>query len=456
MNATQRQSGSGGNALAETMRMHLNYEELTNCMRCGFCQPACPTFQETGIEAASPRGRIALMKAVTDGLMVPDDKFQAQMNLCLGCRACEPVCPSDVKYGQLIEQTRAAIEEHAEHRVWVKGVRRVVLKGLFPHQSRVRVLGGLLAAYQKSGLRWTARKLKLLNILPKHMRQMESILPDATSRGVAKQLGTYVPAVGEPIGRVGMFRGCLMDILFTETNVNTVKLLTEAGFDVVIPENQNCCGALMAHAGELEQARELAANNVRAFKEAGVDYIVTNAGGCGASLIEYDHLLHENAELAVDAEWFSERLKEVTQLILEKGRVPSFKALPQDGGAAGEPLRISYQDSCHQRNVMRCSSAPRDMMRRIGDVEYVEMNNAGGCCGSAGIYNLVQPDMSMDVLDHKMENVKKTNAQYVLTSNPGCLLQMKHGIEKHGAKERMEAKHIVDYLYERIAERENR
>jgi glycolate oxidase iron-sulfur subunit len=417
--------------LADRMKLTLNYEELTNCMRCGFCQPACPTFNETGLEAASPRGRIALMKAVTDGILQPDESFKQQMDLCLGCRACEPVCPSDVKYGQLIEQTREAIEYEENHSWWVKGIRSVTFRHLFPHQSRMKLLGSALKLYQRSGAQKAARKLGVMKLFPKQLEQMERILPAAEPKGVVEQLGTAIPAKGEAIAKVGMFRGCIMDVLFTETNVNTVKLLSQAGFDVVIPTSQNCCGALHAHSGEREQAKALARKNVAAFKEAGVDYIVSNAGGCGALLIEYDHLLHDDPEWKESAEWFASRVIDISELLLTKGRTPAF--VEERSGRA-----------------LTSERSPRQLMKQVANVSFVELKEADRCCGSAGIYNLVQPEMSGQILDHKMEHVKSTQAQYLLTSNPGCLLQMKLGIEREGIGDKMEAVHIVDFLYERM------
>ncbi len=431
------------NPLAEHLKLSLNYDELTNCMRCGFCQPACPTFNETGLEAASPRGRIALMKAVADGLMDPDESFKAQLDLCLGCRACEPVCPSDVKYGQLLEQAREAIETHTERRLWVKLLRRLTFRHLFPHPKRMRLLGGLIALYQRTGLRSLVCMTGLLKWFPEHMRQMEAILPDASSKGVIKQLGASVyPAKGAKIARVGMFRGCIMDVLFTGTNVNTVKLLSESGFEVVIPDTQTCCGALHAHSGEMEQARALAKKNVRAFQDAQVDYIVSNAGGCGALLIEYDHLLHGDAEFAEAAAAFAAKVKDVSQLIVERGNMPDFSASRTTSG----PLKITYQDSCHLRNVMKSGAAPRKLMSRVEGASFVELEQSDRCCGSAGIYNLVQPEMSTQILDHKMDHVKRTDCHVLVTSNPGCLLQMKLGIERHGLSRQMQAVHIVDLL----------
>ncbi|WP_416212755.1 (Fe-S)-binding protein [Paenibacillus donghaensis] len=431
------------NPLTEKLRLRLDEDQLTNCMRCGFCLPACPTFAETGLEAESPRGRIALMKAVTDGIMVPDQAFEDQMNHCLGCRACEPACPAGVKYGQLIEQARDAIEDHKEHKPMVKVTRHAAFKTVFPHQNRMKWLGRGLKFYQKSGLRSVAHATGAMKLFPKHLRDMEKILPDASGRGVAELIGDHHPAKGEKIATVALFRGCIMDVLFTETNIHTVELLTEAGFEVVIPREQNCCGALLTHSGEAEGARELARRNIKTFKDAGVDYIVSNAGGCGALLVEYDHLLHEDPQWRDDAVWFAERVIDISELLVRAGRKLDFSP----NSDRQKPVRITYQDSCHLRNVMRSADAPRQLMRQVEGAQFIEMKNADRCCGSAGIYNITQPAMAGQILDHKMGHVEATEASYLLTSNPGCLLQMKHGIEEHGLSGQMKAVHIVDFLH---------
>ncbi|OMF23251.1 glycolate oxidase [Paenibacillus sp. FSL H8-0548] len=436
------------NPMSKTLQLKLDYDQLTNCMRCGFCLPACPTFKETGLEQESPRGRIALMKAVADGIMDPDQAFQDQMNHCLGCRACEPACPADVKYGQLIEQARDAIEDHDVHSVPVKGLRKVFFDGVFPHRGRMKWLGRSLSIYQKSGLRKLVRGSGMMQLFPAHMREMEQVLPDATAKGVVEQLGTVYPAKGERIARVALFRGCIMDVLFSETNVNTVKLLSEAGFEVVIPNEQVCCGALHAHSGEMDRAKDLARTNLQVFKDAEIEYIVSNAGGCGALLVEYDHLLHEDSEYRELAEWFASHVIDVSKLLFEHGRIPAFT---ERNAGADEPVTITYQDSCHLRNVMKSSNAPRQLMKQVGNVRFVEMKEADRCCGSAGIYNVTQPEMAGQILEHKMEHVNRTGAHYLLTSNPGCLLQMKLGVRKHGARDQMEVKHVVDFLYERMS-----
>ncbi|MFC5529639.1 (Fe-S)-binding protein [Cohnella yongneupensis] len=432
-------------SLTGTLVTKLDYEQLTNCMRCGFCLPACPTFRETGLEAESPRGRIALMKAVADGIMKPDQTFQEQMSHCLGCRACEPACPADVKYGQLIEQARDAIEDHAHHSAPVTGIRKLMFKGMFPHRNRLKWLGRALTVYQKSGVRAIVRASGLMKVFPKHLREMERILPDGTGKGVVEQLGRIIPAKGDPIARVALFRGCIMDVLFAGTNVNTVKLLTEAGFEVVIPEQQTCCGALHAHSGEMDLARELARVNVKAFEEAGIAYIVSNAGGCGAQLVGYDHLLHDDPEFHEPGKRFASRVIDISQLLLQFGRLPKFSEPIEPDSM---PLKVTYQDSCHLRNVMKGANAPRQLIKRVANVQFIEMKEADRCCGSAGIYNVMQPDMADQILEHKMEHANQTNARYLLTSNPGCLLQMKLGVEKYGTNEKVEVKHIVDFLYE--------
>lgn len=415
----------------------LDYEELSNCMRCGFCQPACPTFRETGYEAASPRGRIALMKAVADGILEPDQDVVDQMSLCLGCRACEPVCPAGVKYGKLIEQAREAIERERVHSWPVRLLRWLAFRQLLPRQDRLYLAGRLLRFYQRSGLQRLARRLGLLRLLPEQMRTMEAVLPEAAGKGLTEVMGTVVPAKGEKKLRVGMFRGCIMDVLFHETNVNTVTLLADAGCEVVIPPGQACCGALHAHSGEREQARQLARQNIAAFKQADVELIVSNAGGCGAMLQEYHHLLEHDPAWEADADWFVRRVRDISEVLAGLTGTPPLQPLPK---------RITYQSSCHLRNGMKVTKEPVKLLQSIPEATFVPLFEADRCCGSAGIYNLVQPDMAGRILDEKMGHVAATRADILVTSNPGCLLQMKAGIEQAGLGDRMEAVHLVDLL----------
>ncbi|MGG4346537.1 (Fe-S)-binding protein [Paenibacillus lautus] len=453
--------------LAQSLKLTLDEDQLTNCMRCGFCQTACPTFLETGLEAASPRGRIALMKAVVDGLMEPDESFRSQMDLCLGCRACEPACPSDVKYGQLIEQTRAAIAAEKPYSLPVRVVRKTFLQGIFPHRGRLKLIGKTLSFYQKSGLQKFARSSGAMKLFPDHLQQLEKALPPVTGDGLEELWSKaglpyrrettdsgsrlmVIPAAGAKVGRVGMFRGCIMDVMFASTNVNTVRLLRQAGFEIVIPEEQACCGALHAHAGEMGDAKQLAGQNIWAFGEADVDYIASNAGGCGALLKEYDHLMHAESDerLQQAAIRFAEQVKDISELLHSLGRplTPIQAENPQN-----EAITVTYQDSCHLRNVMRVQGEPRQLMELLPAVQMCELQGAEVCCGSAGIYNLTQTEMSTTLLDHKMEHVEATGAKVIVTSNPGCLLQMKWGIERAGMqKNGVEAVHLVDFLAEQV------
>lgn len=447
--APKKQKGNV-EALRQTLKLQLDYDQLTNCMRCGFCLPVCPTFKITGIEAESPRGRISLMKAAVDGIMEPGIAFEDQMNHCLGCRACEPACPADVKYGHLIEQARDAIEKHTTHRAWVNGVRHVLLKKVFPNQKRMKLLGKGLEIYEKSGLQKFVRKTGSAGILGEHMKNMEAIMPQGSSKGVVELMGTRIEAKGEKVATVAMFRGCMMDSMFIETNKNTIALLSEAGFEIVIPDDQQCCGAIQAHSGEVAQAELQAINNVKVFKDSGADYIVSNAGGCGALLVEYDHLLRNINDMREDAKWFAGRVKDVSTLLADYGRPLKYAFKQNKSGAV-----ITYQDSCHLRNVMKGGANPRKLLKQIEGVQYVEMKAAESCCGSAGTYNLTQPEMSNKILRNKMVDARATAAQYIVTSNPGCLLQMKLGIHKHAEGKAMEAVHIVDFLYDCLQREES-
>lgn len=423
----------------------MDEEELLNCMRCGFCLPACPTYIETGFqEKHSPRGRIALMKAVADGLIAPDDNVEASLDLCLGCRACEPVCPAGVNYGHLLEEARDIFKQHRKQSFPVKQVRKTVFEGLFPHQKRIRAATGLLGFYQRSGLQKAARKIGFMKLFPDHLAGMESVLPKVPTMKKMKQRPAYLPADHEKTAKAAFFSGCLMDTMFLGTNDATLKLLQMAGCEIVIPTAQGCCGALHGHSGEKEKAKEMAKKNIEAFEQTNADYIITNAGGCGAFLIGYDHLLKDELDWAERAKNFTRRLKDITQILLELNfhqRIPL--QLPAQ--------ILTYQDSCHLRNVMHTYTAPRTLLQAIEGARYQEMRDADRCCGSAGIYNIVEPSMSMQILDHKMANAIATEATTIVTANPGCLLQMKLGIEREGLSSKIRAVHIVDLLLEAVS-----
>ncbi|RAK19162.1 glycolate oxidase iron-sulfur subunit [Anoxybacillus vitaminiphilus] len=429
------------NVIQQQFKERMNEDELMNCMRCGFCLPTCPTYIESGFqEAHSPRGRIALMKAVVDGLIEPDEDVERTLNMCLGCRACEPVCPSGVNYGHLLEEARDIIQKNKKHSLPVRLLRKAVFEELFPHPHRMRTITGLISFYQRSGLQRVVRNTGLLNLLPAQLKEMEKILPKVPTLKEMKHRPNHLPAQGKTKRRVAFFSGCLMDTMFMETNDATMKLLQLAGCEIVIPPQQTCCGALHGHSGEKNQAKELAKRNIEAFEGLNVDYIITNAGGCGAFLIEYDHLLKDDPDWAARAKAFTEKIKDISAILVELDFHKKGLKLPSQV--------VTYQDSCHLRNVMKTASAPRILLQSIEGIEFREMKEADRCCGSAGIYNIVEPEMSMQILDYKMEQVKETKATTIVTANPGCLLQMKLGIEREGLSDRVRAVHIVELLLE--------
>ncbi|NLI67501.1 MAG: (Fe-S)-binding protein [Bacilli bacterium] len=418
----------------------IDYDELMNCTRCGFCLPSCPTYAHTNDEVHSPRGRIALMKGVIDGFSEPDDNLKRALDMCLGCRGCEPACPSGVQFGKLLEQSREAIYQNKKESIFVRQTKKFIFRRLFPNKLRLIHATSLIGLYQRTSIRKIAYKTKAIRLLPSSLREMEKALPVMPTKKEMLKRPTHVKTKEKPKARVAFFSGCLMDTVFMKTNDATLKLLQYAGCEVTIPQNQNCCGALHGHSGQMQQAKELAKQNIIAFEKLNVDYIITNAGGCGAYLYDYMHLFKDDYEWKERAAKFSSQIKDVTSILYELKFHQGHLALP--------PQMITYQDSCHLRNGQQTYEEPRKLLQAIEGVQYVEMPQANSCCGSAGIYNIIEHDMSMKILEAKMENVKRTGAKTVVTSNPGCLLQMNMGIKREGLENELRTVHIVDLLIE--------
>lgn len=433
LHADIEESLNPGNRLLEKFDMN----ELLNCMHCGFCLPACPTYQQTGLETYSPRGRIALMKGVAEQKLDLDAEFEKNMYACLGCRACETACPAGVKYGQLIETAREVVEDNKKQKQKQSFVRNLVFSEVFSHPKRIRVLGNVLWAAQAAGLQTLANKTGLIRILPREMAEMQHAVDTVASPAKRKTRSATVKSEKEPLVKIGFFTGCIMDVMFYETNQATARLLSKAGCEVVFMEDQACCGALHAHSGEKSGAIELAKRNIAAFERANVDFIVNNAGGCGAALKEYPHWFKGDPEWQVRAESFAAKVRDANELLAELPPLQFHRSLN---------VRVTYQDSCHLAHGQGVRNQPRQLIKSIPGVEFVEMAHPDTCCGSAGIYNITNFDMSMDILDAKMEDVKQTKTHLIVTANPGCLLQMKEGIIRAGMEGQMEAVHIMDLL----------
>ena len=386
----------------------------------------------------SPRGRIYLMRAVVDGRLSLSTAYQQHISQCLGCRACETACPSGVKFGQLIEGARAQIEQAdaPQHPPLARWLRALAFRGILPHPMVLRTLGNVLLLYQASGLRALVNHPSLRRWLPRRLTELDRLLPLLPKRAYRLRVRETTPAQGERRGRVGFVSGCVMPIFFAQINDATVQLMAANGFEVITPRAQRCCGALHAHAGEREDARRLARQNLEAFAQARVDWIVVNAAGCGAMLKEYHELLHHDALLSGAANQFSERVLDVSQF---------FDRFPFRGPLGQLKLRVAYDDPCHLLHGQRVKDEPRRLLRSIPGLELLDVPEADWCCGSAGIYNLVHPELSHQILQRKMTHLAAVNPDVITTGNPGCLIQIGLGAKQHGL--RAAVVHPIELLY---------
>jgi len=409
--------GGSGPPFAE-----LNYEELLACVHCGFCLPTCPTYAELGQEPDSPRGRIYLIKSLADGRIALTDSVRLHLSRCLDCRACETACPAGVRYGHLIEAAKVEIER-VHPGGWPRRlVRHLALTRVLPSRGWLGGLAVGLRVYQRSGLQTLVRRSGLLRLLPASASAAEALLPVLPT--VAwRRLPERVPAQGPAQSRVGFLHGCVQDVVFRAHNEATLRCLTRQGAEVLIPGAQRCCGALHAHAGDPVRARALARENVAAFEGAGVEVVLVNAAGCGAHLKGYGHLLADDPVWADRARAFAARIQDVTEFL-------AARPLAEPLGPV--PLRATYHDPCHLAHGQQVRDAPRTLLRAIPGLELVDLPESEMCCGSAGIYNLTEPEMAARLLARKVRHVVATGAEAVVTANPGCILQIAAGVRAAG------------------------
>jgi glycolate dehydrogenase iron-sulfur subunit len=405
----------------------LDDDKARACIHCGLCLGACPTYLETGNENDSPRGRIYLMRAVQDGRLPMAASPVRHIDLCLGCRACEAVCPSGVQYGHLLEHTRDHVERRFERSTFQKLLRRVFIEKVFPHPARLRLA---LAPAR------VARGLGVEKLLPKFARDAMSLIPRNLE---SIDLDQFSPAQGPARGRVGFLSGCVMSVMFGPTNAATVRLLNRAGLDVVVPPNQACCGALFAHSGNLEAARQSARQNIAQFESLNCQWLLTNAAGCGSTLKEYGQLLRQDSAWAERARQFAAKIRDLTEFLVANPPAPEAQDRSQPCS-----VKVTYHDACHLAHAQRITQAPRDLVKAVAGKNFVELPEADVCCGSAGTYNLTEPAMARRLQTRKVENILKTGAQILVTSNPGCILQIQAGLRQAGAN--IEVLHIADFL----------
>jgi glycolate oxidase iron-sulfur subunit len=406
----------------------LDEKKSLACIHCGLCLASCPTYLETGNENDSPRGRIYLMRAIQDGRLALEDEAVRHIDLCLGCRACEAVCPSGVQYGNLLEHTRDHVEGKYSRSVFQTFLRRVAIEQVFPFPERMEL--ALVPAR-------LAKRTKLDKVLPKFAREALSLIP---TEGQAEPLPEFSPTTGTRRGTVGFISGCVMSVMLGRTNWNSVRLLNAAGYDVVTPRDQVCCGALYAHSGNLARARDCAETNIRSFEKRKLDAIVINAAGCGSTLKEYGELLHGDADAEARGKNFSRQVKDITEFLVPHLGDFKFKI---------SNCKVTYHDACHLAHAQHITKPPREIVKAVAGKNFVELPESDLCCGSAGTYNLTEPEMAERLQQRKIDNILKTGAEIVVTTNPGCLLQICAGLEKAGR--RVRALHIADYLAEALS-----
>jgi glycolate oxidase iron-sulfur subunit len=409
--------------------------DLDKCVHCGLCLNACPTYRELGVEMDSPRGRIYLMNQVANGAPI-DSSYVQHMDLCLACRGCETACPSGVPYGRMIEAARAQIEEGRKRSPLTKLVRNFAFEKLLPSRTSLQVAGGLLYLYQATGTQKILRFLNVFKLFGK-LGQLEALTPNAQVPFFYSKIGRTYRALGERKYRVAFMAGCIANVCFARLNEATVRVLQRNGCEVVIPGAQTCCGALHLHSGLKEQAQDFARRNIDAMKGEDFDAILTNAAGCGSTLKEYDELLAEDEEYREPAIQFKAKMEDVTRFL-------AAIELNEDMGRVEKIA--TYQDSCHLAHGQKIKTAPRKLLRAVPGLQFREMPMADLCCGSAGVYNILQKEMADNILQKKMEAVNSTRASLIVTANPGCMLQLSAGARLYGKNQRVA--HVVEVLDE--------
>jgi glycolate oxidase iron-sulfur subunit len=403
-------------------------EDLARCVHCGFCLQACPTYLQLGMETESPRGRIQLARAVREGQVALTPNVVQHFDLCLQCRACETACPSGVQFGRIMEDTRAMVGVRPDRPPSWR-LRQRLLRAMFAAPWRLRLAFGALRLYQRTGTGPLLRRF-----LPRRLREMEAVLPTLPQRFFRATAVLAGPA-GRPRANVALLTGCVMPFTYPRTHEATVRALARNGCRVLAPLDQVCCGALHVHNGDAQAARELARRNIDAFLATGADAVIVNAAGCGSTMKEYPRLFAGDRVYEARAADFASRVRDVTEFLA---------GLPFEQPRGAVHARVTFQDSCHLVHAQQVREAPRAILRAIPGLELVEMTSPDRCCGSAGIYNLAQPEMSRLLLHDKMADVFATRPEIIATANPGCMLQLELGVRQTG--QRQEVVHVVELL----------
>jgi glycolate oxidase iron-sulfur subunit len=417
----------------------IDYAVLQQCMHCGMCLPTCPTYDQTKQERNSPRGRIALMRAVADDVLDISHEFAEEMSYCLGCLACQTACPAGVNYAELFETARSDIERQNAHRGVARQFWRALTLGfLFMHPAGLRLTGRLLRLYQRSGLEAFARRSGIMRLLPAGLRRLEPQTPRIAPRFSNSLIPPHQMPSGQARYRVGLLTGCVQDLVFPDVNRDTADVLLANGCSVDTPPVQPCCGSLHAHNGDLGHARALARRMIDLFPPDRYDAIITNAGGCGSHLRHYASLLGDDPVYRERAVLWDGKVRDVQEWLIEIGcRAPQASPF-------SEATTVTYHESCHLVHGQKISREPRAVLRLLPGVSLVELPESSWCCGSAGVYAITQPEQAERLLGRKTANIVGTGAEWVATANPGCHLQIARGLE--AADARIQVAHPVSLL----------
>ena len=409
----------------------LDYSVLQQCMHCGLCLPTCPTYDATKLERNSPRGRIALMRAIADDRLEPTETFAEEMYFCLGCLACMTACPAGVNYAQLFEHARAEVESKKLLQSPKRSlIRAFTLRWLFMEHRRLQLLGLGMRLYQQLGLQTFVRKCGILSLMPARLRELESMTPPIPPRFSSDLSAPLQVATGPRRFRVAVLTGCAQDLIFSDVNRDTVEVLARNGCEVITPPEQSCCGSLHAHNGEWELAQRLARRNIDQFPPENFDAIITNAAGCGSHLKHYAHLLENDPAYKHRAELWDAKIKDINEWLAHIGIRPPLAAAQADQS-------VTYHEACHLCHGQKITAQPRTLLKSIPGLKLTELEESAWCCGSAGIYNIIQPEMANELLDRKVKHIRASKAAIVATANPGCLLQIINGARKHGVEIRV-------------------
>ncbi|MFQ5840360.1 MAG: (Fe-S)-binding protein [Candidatus Methylomirabilales bacterium] len=399
------------------------YDKILDCIHCGFCLPTCPTYLVLGNEMDSPRGRIYLAKAAHNGTLdVTSPSVVHHMFACLLCRACETACPSSVQFGSIMEATRGQIHRYYTWPLGKRLLRRLIFS-VFPYPERVRRVIQLGKLYQRLGLHRLVRGSRLLHKVSESLAVMEELLPPPAEMPNLPPLPEVTPARGEKRYRVGVLSGCVQRIMFAHVNAATVRVLAQNGCEVIVPPGQGCCGSLQAHEGEREAAKAFARRTIETFERAQVDSVIVNAAGCGSLMKEYHDLLKDDPRYAKRAEALSAKVRDILQFLSE---------IEANGRLGRVPLKATYHDACHLVHGQKVRAEPRHVLARVPGLELVPLNESDFCCGSAGVYNILEPATARAFLTRKLDNIEATGAEAVITGNPGCAMQIAMGLRQRG------------------------